>query len=57
MLALTCALVAAALGGFLFSSTRRIGLLSLAALVLLHPALLVLFIVVVAAVLYFIYLH
>ena len=57
MLALTCALLAATLGGLLFSSTRRIGIVSLAVLVLLHPLLLLLFVVVVGGVIYFIHIR
>ena len=55
MLALTCALLAATLGGMLFASTRRIGIVCLAVLVLLHPIALLVFLVVGLAVIHFIH--
>lgn len=55
MLSLTCALIAAAVGGFLFASTRRIGIAALALLVLLHPLLLLAFLAVVGVGIWFTY--
>lgn len=55
MFALTCALVAATLGGLLFASTRRIGIVCLAALVLLHPLALLVFLVVGGVAIYLIH--
>lgn len=57
MLALTCALAAAAVGGLMFSTTRRIGILCLAGLILLHPWILLVFLAVGGAVIYFIYVR
>ena len=54
MVALTCALLAATVAGYLFASTRRIGIVALAVLVLLHPVALLVFLVVVGEVIYFI---
>jgi len=55
LLSLTCALIAAAVGGFLFASTRRIGIAALALLVLLHPLLLLAFLAVVGVGIWFTY--
>ena len=52
---MTCALLAATVAGFLFASTRRIGIAALAVLVLLHPLALLGFLVVVVAAIYFIH--
>jgi hypothetical protein len=57
VLSLTCALVAIAVGGFLFASTRRLGIAALALLVLLHPLLLLAFLAIVLAVIWFIHLR
>ena len=55
MVALTCALLALTVAGFLFASTRRIGICALAVLVLLHPIALLVFVVVVGVVIHFIH--
>ena len=55
MVALACALLAATVAGFLFASTRRIGIVALAVLVLLHPIALLVFVVVVVVVIHFVH--
>lgn len=55
MVALTCALLAATVAGFLFAPTRRIGIAALAVLVLLHPVALLGFLLAVVAAIYFIH--
>ena len=57
MVALTCALLAATVAGFLFAPTRRIGIFALAVLVLLHPIALLVFLVVVGGAIYFIHIR
>ena len=50
MVALTCALLAATVAGFLFASTRRLGIVALAVLCLLHPIALLVFLPVLGAI-------
>ena len=55
MVALTCALLALTVAGFLGPATRRIGIYALAVLVLLHPVALAVFVVVVGIAIYVIH--